>query len=112
MNTKNSGIFIVREENIFYIFSSTNLGAWWLGWIVFGVAMMILAGLIAMFPENLKTVEDSERNSKAKGVSAEMIEKEVSFKTKFGKKFNNLCHNSRYNIPVGEINFCSFVVCP
>lgn len=42
--------------------------------------MMILSGFIAMFPENLKAVEDSERNGKANEVSVKKVEKEASFK--------------------------------
>lgn len=29
------------------------LGAWWLGWIIIGIVMLVLAVLIGMFPENL-----------------------------------------------------------
>lgn len=56
-----------------------GLGAWWLGWILFGVVMLILAGLVGMFPENMKAAEDLEQNDKVKGVAVECVEKEVSF---------------------------------
>lgn len=38
------------------------MGAWWLGWIIIGIAMLVLAVLIGMFPENLprkkRTIDD------------------------------------------------------
>lgn len=49
------------------------LGAWWLGWIVIGIVMLILAILIGMFPENLprkrkaldECTTDTEKMAKA-----------------------------------------------
>lgn len=40
------------------------LGAWWLGWIILGVTMGTFAVLIAMFPRNLPTLENTGKTSK------------------------------------------------
>ncbi|KAL6263714.1 hypothetical protein P5V15_003800 [Pogonomyrmex californicus] len=37
------------------------LGAWWLGWIILGVTMGMFAVLIAMFPRDLPTLEDTSK---------------------------------------------------
>lgn len=45
--------------NIKLIFNS---GAWWLGWIILGFAMLFFAGLIGMFPKHLpkkKVIRDT-----------------------------------------------------
>jgi len=39
------------------------LGAWWLGWIILGVTMGTFAILIAMFPRNLPTLEESRKDT-------------------------------------------------
>lgn len=49
------------------------LGAWWLGWIIIGLMMLVLAALIGMFPENLPRkvddfddcADDAEKSAKA-----------------------------------------------
>ena len=35
------------------------LGAWWLGWIIIGFGLIVLAGVLAMFPQNLRKLGSS-----------------------------------------------------
>lgn len=52
-----------------------QLGAWWLGWVIFGICMLILSGLIGMFPENLKNAQaDAEHSSESKKVPVKVKE--------------------------------------
>lgn len=39
------------------------LGAWWLGWLIFGFAMLILAFFIALFPKELPKNQPARPNS-------------------------------------------------
>lgn len=56
-----------------------ELGAWWLGWVIFGICMLILAGLIGMFPENLKNAQaDAELSDTSEKVQVEKVEVETS----------------------------------
>lgn len=55
-----------------------SLGAWWLGWVIFGICMLILAGLIGMFPENMKNAQTDAENSGQLGKIAEKVKEEPS----------------------------------
>ena len=36
------------------------LGAWWLGWIILGIAMAVFSMLLAMFPQELQKSKSSK----------------------------------------------------
>ncbi|XP_065073766.1 solute carrier organic anion transporter family member 74D [Ochlerotatus camptorhynchus] len=61
------------------------LGAWWLGWIILGVAMLIFAALIGLFPKDLPAKKDATDRPKSTKPVILMNDAEA-----FGKEKNPL----------------------
>lgn len=59
-----------------------ELGAWWLGWSFFGVVMLVLAGLVAMFPENMKDQNSAEDSECRKVTNKKLVKEEPSLEGK------------------------------
>uniref|UniRef100_A0A1Q3FNY0 Solute carrier organic anion transporter family member n=1 Tax=Culex tarsalis TaxID=7177 RepID=A0A1Q3FNY0_CULTA len=89
------------------------LGAWWLGWIILGVAMLFFAALIGLFPKELPKKQEVEKRPRSNMPVVLMNDAEA-----FGKEKNPLSargvkpEQNNHVVPNGEDAGASLVEFP